>query len=109
MKSALITGAATGIAINTATALMFMRGRKDDLNIRGAFLHMAADAAGVLARNTADAAGRVEIRRQRGDELGHAVGGVDGDGLTRLAVADQVHEVHHLGRELVVDGGFLLS
>jgi len=43
--------AAIGIAINTATALMFMKGRKDDLNIRGAFLHMAADAlvsAGVV-------------------------------------------------------------
>lgn len=36
--------AAIGIAINTATALMFMKGRKDDLNIRGAYLHMAADA-----------------------------------------------------------------
>lgn len=33
-----------GIVINTATALMFMSGRKGDLNIRGAFLHMAADA-----------------------------------------------------------------
>lgn len=37
--------AGVGIAINTATALMFLRGRKEDLNIRGAFLHMAADAA----------------------------------------------------------------
>lgn len=37
--------AALGIAVNTATALLFMRGRKTDLNIRGAFLHMAADAA----------------------------------------------------------------
>lgn len=37
--------AGIGIVINTATALMFMRGAKDDLNIRGAFLHMAADAA----------------------------------------------------------------
>ncbi|RZL03770.1 MAG: cation transporter [Rubrivivax sp.] len=36
--------AAIGIVINTATALLFMRGSKDDLNIRGAFLHMAADA-----------------------------------------------------------------
>jgi cobalt-zinc-cadmium efflux system protein len=36
--------AGIGIAINTFTALLFMRGRKDDLNIRGAFLHMAADA-----------------------------------------------------------------
>ncbi|MEI8180941.1 cation diffusion facilitator family transporter, partial [Aestuariivirga sp.] len=44
--------AAIGIAINTATALMFLRGGKDDINIRGAFLHMAADAAvslGVVA------------------------------------------------------------
>jgi cobalt-zinc-cadmium efflux system protein len=37
--------AAVGIVINTATALMFMRGRKHDINIRGAYLHMAADAA----------------------------------------------------------------
>lgn len=34
-----------GIVINTATALLFMSGRKGDLNVRGAFLHMAADAA----------------------------------------------------------------
>ena len=37
--------AAIGVVINTATALLFMAGRKDDLNIKGAFLHMAADAA----------------------------------------------------------------
>ncbi|WP_144097730.1 cation diffusion facilitator family transporter [Croceicoccus sediminis] len=37
--------AAIGIVINTVTALMFMRGRKGDLNIRGAYLHMVADAA----------------------------------------------------------------
>ncbi|MHB8627614.1 MAG: cation diffusion facilitator family transporter [Aggregatilineales bacterium] len=36
--------AVVGIVINTATALLFMSGRKDDLNIRGAFTHMAADA-----------------------------------------------------------------
>ena len=36
---------AVGIVINAATALMFFSGRKHDLNIRGAFLHMAADAA----------------------------------------------------------------
>ncbi len=43
--------AAIGIVINTATALLFMRGGERDLNIRGAFLHMAADAlvsAGVV-------------------------------------------------------------
>jgi cobalt-zinc-cadmium efflux system protein len=33
-----------GIVVNVATALLFMRGREKDLNIRGAFLHMAADA-----------------------------------------------------------------
>tara|TARA_A100001391_G_scaffold66729_3_gene42442 strand:+ start:25721 stop:26665 length:945 start_codon:yes stop_codon:yes gene_type:complete len=36
--------AGVGIVINTITALMFMRGQHDDLNVRGAFLHMAADA-----------------------------------------------------------------
>lgn len=36
--------AGVGIVINTATALLFMRGSHGDLNIRGAFLHMAADA-----------------------------------------------------------------
>lgn len=36
--------ASIGVVINTATALMFMRGGGDDLNIRGAFLHMAGDA-----------------------------------------------------------------
>ena len=36
---------ALGIVINTVTALMFFSGRKHDLNIRGAFMHMAADAA----------------------------------------------------------------
>ncbi len=37
--------AGVGIAINLGTALLFLRGRKHDINIRGAFLHMAADAA----------------------------------------------------------------
>jgi cobalt-zinc-cadmium efflux system protein len=44
--------AAIGIVINLGTALMFLRGRKDDININGAFLHMAADAGvslGVVA------------------------------------------------------------
>jgi len=43
--------AGIGIVVNTATALLFLRGRRNDLNIRGAFLHMAADAlisAGVV-------------------------------------------------------------
>ncbi|MBR2117224.1 MAG: cation diffusion facilitator family transporter [Pseudomonadota bacterium] len=37
--------AAIGIGINGFTALLFASGRKSDLNIRGAYLHMAADAA----------------------------------------------------------------
>ena len=36
--------ASLGILINAGTAIMFMSGRKGDLNIRGAFMHMAADA-----------------------------------------------------------------
>ena len=36
--------ASVGILVNTATALLFMRGGEHDLNIRGAFVHMAADA-----------------------------------------------------------------
>ncbi|MFC6672980.1 cation diffusion facilitator family transporter [Marinobacterium aestuariivivens] len=40
-----IVVAAIGIAVNTATMLLFMTDRRRDLNIQGAFLHMAADAA----------------------------------------------------------------
>ena len=43
--------ATVGIVINGATALMFARGRRSDINIRGAYLHMVADAlvsAGVV-------------------------------------------------------------
>ena len=36
--------AAFGVVINAATALLFVKGRESDLNIKGAFLHMAADA-----------------------------------------------------------------
>ncbi|ETY73080.1 cation diffusion facilitator family transporter [Lactiplantibacillus fabifermentans] len=36
--------AAVGIVINGFTAFLFMKGQKHDLNIKGAFLHMAADA-----------------------------------------------------------------
>lgn len=47
--------AGIGIAINAGTAMLFMRGQ-DDLNIRGAYLHMAADAlvsAGVVVAGLA--------------------------------------------------------
>ena len=36
--------AALGVIINSATALLFIADREKDLNIRGAFIHMAADA-----------------------------------------------------------------
>ena len=36
--------AGIGIAVNLGTALLFMRGREDDINIQGAFIHMAGDA-----------------------------------------------------------------
>lgn len=39
----MIIVAGIGIAINAGTAMLFMRGQ-EDLNIRGAYLHMAADA-----------------------------------------------------------------
>lgn len=44
-----IVVAAVGVVINTLTALLFLRGRQEDLNIRGAYLHMAADAGISLA------------------------------------------------------------
>ncbi|MGI9629174.1 MAG: cation diffusion facilitator family transporter [Longimicrobiales bacterium] len=40
-----IVVAAIGVLINGATALLFHAGKDHDLNIRGAYLHMAADAA----------------------------------------------------------------
>jgi cobalt-zinc-cadmium efflux system protein len=40
-----IVVAAVGVVINLATALLFMSGRKGDLNVRAAFTHMAGDAA----------------------------------------------------------------
>jgi len=39
-----IAVAAIGVVINTITALLFVSGQKHDLNLRGAFVHMAADA-----------------------------------------------------------------
>lgn len=40
----MVVVASIGIVINAGTAMMFMRGRHHDINVRGAFLHMAADA-----------------------------------------------------------------
>ncbi len=41
---AVIWVAGVGVVINTLTALLFLKGSHGDINIRGAFLHMAADA-----------------------------------------------------------------
>ncbi|SFK08966.1 cation diffusion facilitator family transporter [Methylocapsa palsarum] len=45
IAGAMMAVAAIGMVINLITAALFAYGRKGDLNIRGAFLHMAADAA----------------------------------------------------------------
>ncbi|GAB2848769.1 cation diffusion facilitator family transporter [Pseudoduganella ginsengisoli] len=48
--------AAIGIAVNGGSAMLFMSGSKDDINVRGAYLHLAADAAislGVLLSGVA--------------------------------------------------------
>ncbi|WP_430415763.1 cation diffusion facilitator family transporter [Parasphingorhabdus sp.] len=50
-STTVIIVASIGIVINFGTAMLFMRGQKEDANIRGAFLHMMADAgvsAGVV-------------------------------------------------------------
>ena len=51
-SSTILWVAAAGLVVNGATALLLAEGRKGDLNIRGAFLHMAADTGvtvGVIA------------------------------------------------------------
>jgi cobalt-zinc-cadmium efflux system protein len=51
----MIVVALVGAVVNTASALLFMAGSKDDLNLRSAFLHLASDA--VLALGVAVAGG----------------------------------------------------
>ncbi len=41
----IIIVASIGVVINTISAMLFVSGHQHDLNIKGAFLHMAADAA----------------------------------------------------------------
>jgi cobalt-zinc-cadmium efflux system protein len=47
--TAVMITAALGVAINGVTAMLFFKGQHDDLNQKGAFLHMAGDAAVSLA------------------------------------------------------------
>ena len=59
-------------SINGVTALLFARGQSDDINIRGAFLHMAADAAvsaAVVVRRARHPVDRPAMDRP-GDEPG---------------------------------------
>ena len=72
--------AAIGILVNAVTAWLFASGRKDDINLRGAFLHMAADAVvsvGVVAAGLvilltlALARSGRQPRHQRGHRMGH--------------------------------------
>jgi cobalt-zinc-cadmium efflux system protein len=44
-ESTMIWVALAGVVVNVATALMLRRGREHDINLRGAYLHMVADAA----------------------------------------------------------------
>ena len=74
--------AAVGIVVNGVTAWLFARGRKGDINIRGAFLHMAADAA--------VSAGVVVAGRHPSDRLD----GLD-PAVSLVIVAG--HRVEHLG------------
>jgi cobalt-zinc-cadmium efflux system protein len=57
--STVVWVALLGIGVNGATALLFMRGREHDLNIRAAFLHMAADA--LVSLGVAVAAGAIML------------------------------------------------
>jgi len=41
----MISVALVGVVVNVVTAFMLSKGRQDDMNMRGAFLHMVADAA----------------------------------------------------------------
>jgi len=43
-ETIMIWVAALGVLINAGTAMLFVKGSKTDLNVRGAYLHMAADA-----------------------------------------------------------------
>lgn len=44
-STTVIIVATIGVVINLTTALLFLSGKDDDLNVKAAFMHMAADAA----------------------------------------------------------------
>jgi cobalt-zinc-cadmium efflux system protein len=117
--------AAGGVAVNAFTAWMFASGRKGDVNIRAAFLHMASDAlvaAGVVAAGAVIlftrwtwidpavslvigaviVAGTWSLLRESLDLALHAVpGGIDRDAvcayLAGLSGVTDVHDLHIWG------------
>lgn len=121
----MIAVAAAGVVINTVTAMLFMRGRESDANVRGAFLHMAADAAvsaGVVVAGVAIlltgwsvidpvvsilitlaiVAGTWELFRESLDlALDAAPRGIDPDGITAALTAIPgvvgLHDLHVWG------------
>ena len=121
----MIVVAALGVLINTLTAMLFMRGRNRDANVRGAFLHMAADAvvsvgvvvAGIaimltgrtwidpavsIAITVAIVAGTWDLFRESVDLALDAVPrGVDPDSiaaaLTAIPGVVEVHDLHVWG------------
>ncbi|MDD5349994.1 MAG: cation diffusion facilitator family transporter [Chthoniobacteraceae bacterium] len=120
-SNTMIWVAAVGVFINAATAWMFLSGRKEDLNIRGAFLHLAGDAlisvgvvvAGILIASThqlwldpvvslliglAIVAGTWGLLRESVNLLLHAVpAGVDvAEVRAYLEALPSVREVHDL-------------
>lgn len=113
--------AAVGIAVNALTAWLFARGRAGDVNIRGAYLHMLADAlvsAGVVAAGVLiwwSGAGWIDplvslviaaiifwqtwglLRETVEMALAAVPRGIDYDGVrTALAGLEGVREVHDL-------------
>ena len=113
--------AGIGVLINLLTALLFLRGRKQDINIQGAFLHMAADAgvslgvvvAGLLTNlyqvgwidpavslmiAAIILAGTWGLLRNSTSLLLHAVPpGIDASGIAKLLLeADGVQAMHDL-------------
>ena len=78
----MMTVAAIGIVANGLTAALFVSGRKHDLNVRGAFLHMTADA------------GLVGRRRHRGPR--HCI---DWPALAR-SIDEPHHQWGHLSRDM---------
>ena len=113
--------AGVGIVINGLTALLLMRGQKNDLNVRGAFLHMVADTlvsvgvviSGVVINYTGwsivdpivslviAAVILVSTWELLSDSLRLAVDGVP-EGIDRheiesvLTAEEQVQEAHHI-------------